>query len=162
MEPTKRKCAGTTKKGTPCRASCLTDRDTCLAHADAETRKSMQFIGGGPGSGRPKNPRAVDVLRERIEQDIDRVLNPLWDALDATSGVAVGNGPGATVEIMPDFRTRIAAARELLDRGYGKATQAVEMSGPEGGPVVTSLITDPGLAGEARALLRRAAAPSSD
>jgi hypothetical protein len=32
-------------------------------------------------------------------------------------------------------QARIAAAKELLDRGYGKATQAVEMSGPHGGPV---------------------------
>jgi hypothetical protein len=32
-------------------------------------------------------------------------------------------------------QARIAAAKELLDRGYGRATQAVEMSGPGGQPV---------------------------
>lgn len=32
-------------------------------------------------------------------------------------------------------QARIAAAKELLDRGYGKSTQAVEMSGPEGAPL---------------------------
>lgn len=29
----------------------------------------------------------------------------------------------------------LAAARELLDRGWGRPMQAVEMSGPEGGPI---------------------------
>lgn len=30
---------------------------------------------------------------------------------------------------------RIAAAKELLDRGYGKAIQGVELTGSDGGPV---------------------------
>lgn len=36
---------------------------------------------------------------------------------------------------------RIAAARELLDRGYGKVTQAVEMSGPGGAAVVHATVS---------------------
>lgn len=40
-------------------------------------------------------------------------------------------------------QARIAAAKELLDRGYGKATQAVEMSGPEGGAIVTEFVLAP-------------------
>lgn len=32
-------------------------------------------------------------------------------------------------------QAKIAAAKELLDRGYGKATQAVELGGPNGGPI---------------------------
>jgi hypothetical protein len=35
---------------------------------------------------------------------------------------------------------RIAAAKEILDRGYGKATQSVEMAGPDGGPMQFSQI----------------------
>ncbi len=35
---------------------------------------------------------------------------------------------------------KIAAAKELLDRGYGKPTQAMEHSGPDGGPVVVQRI----------------------
>jgi hypothetical protein len=41
-------------------------------------------------------------------------------------------------EIMEDSegnpQARIAAAKELLDRGYGKPTQHVEASGKEGAP----------------------------
>lgn len=125
-------CTGTTKAGKPCKANPLKDRDTCLAHADAETRRSLQFVGGGPGSGRPKNPRAVDVLKERIEADIDKVLNPLWEALEADRGVVVGNGPTAHVDYVADHSARIAAARELLDRGYGKPKQTNELSGSIG------------------------------
>ena len=43
---------------------------------------------------------------------------------------------------------RVAAAKELMDRGFGKSTQAVEMSGPAGAPIetvarVTRTIIDP-------------------
>lgn len=34
-------------------------------------------------------------------------------------------------------QAKIAAAKELLDRGYGKATQGVELTGKDGGPIVT-------------------------
>ena len=40
---------------------------------------------------------------------------------------------------------KIAAAKELLDRGYGKPTQAMEHSGPDGGPVVVQRIELVGL-----------------
>lgn len=33
---------------------------------------------------------------------------------------------------------RVAAARELLDRGYGKASQPLEHAGAGGGPLVIS------------------------
>jgi hypothetical protein len=35
---------------------------------------------------------------------------------------------------------RISAAKELLDRGYGKSTQAVEMSGKDGDPIAITKI----------------------
>lgn len=34
---------------------------------------------------------------------------------------------------------RVAAARELLDRAYGRPTQAVEHSGEGGGPIQSSI-----------------------
>lgn len=33
-------------------------------------------------------------------------------------------------------QAKIAAAKEILDRGYGKAKQQVEATGPDGGPMV--------------------------
>lgn len=34
-----------------------------------------------------------------------------------------------------DPRVRIMAGKEILDRGYGRAPQGVEISGPDGGPI---------------------------
>lgn len=48
------------------------------------------------------------------------------------------------VELMrtsEDEKTRMAAADSLLDRGIGKPTQAVEMSGPDGGAVPGLVVT---------------------
>jgi hypothetical protein len=70
----------------------------------------------------------VDVLKERIEAGIDEVLKPLWDALTAERAVVVGNGPTAYVESVKDHPTRIAAVRELLDRGYGRPKQVSEIT----------------------------------
>lgn len=152
------KCAGTTKKGAPCKSTGVLDNGFCMAHQPEEVKESRGFGGAQAGAGRPANPRAVDVLRERIEQDIDKVLDPLWEALEAESAVVVGSGRDSQeVEMVPDYRTRITAARELMDRAYGKPKQQTEISGPDGGPVATELITDPQLRNDARDLLERAA-----
>lgn len=50
-------------------------------------------------------------------------------------------GPDAIIELATLMKTsdshqaRIAAAKELLDRGYGKAVQGVELTGKDGQPV---------------------------
>ncbi len=36
-----------------------------------------------------------------------------------------------------DPRVRIMAGKEILDRGYGRPPQGVELSGPDGGPIET-------------------------
>lgn len=38
-----------------------------------------------------------------------------------------------------DQRLALAAAQALLDRGYGKPPQAVQLSGEDGGPIKASL-----------------------
>jgi hypothetical protein len=134
---TKRVCKAKTKKGKPCGANPLKPGTViegttvtgkwCRQH-DEDLPASARIGGAQPGSGRPRTPRAVDVLKERIEQDIDKVLRPLWDALVAERAVVVGNGPTAYVESVTDHPTRIAAVRELLDRGYGRSKQSSEVT----------------------------------
>jgi siroheme synthase (precorrin-2 oxidase/ferrochelatase) len=68
------------------------------------------------------------VLKQRLENDIDRVLKPLFAALEAERSVVVGNGPTAHVETVEDIPTRIAAARELLDRAYGRSKSSSEIT----------------------------------
>lgn len=72
--------------------------------------------------GRPRKPRAIEVLRERVEREVDRYLQPLEDGLTADRGLVVGDGDAARVEYVTDHGTRIKAAREILDRVYGKPT----------------------------------------
>lgn len=47
----------------------------------------------------------------------------------------------ALVEIVRDgdapHAARVSAVKEILDRGYGKASQSVELTGAKGGPVET-------------------------
>ena len=132
----KRQCKGKTKKGTPCKAAPLKDSDFCLAHADEETRESTGFGGSQPGAGRPRQPRAIEVIRERIEQDIEQVVGPLFEALEAERGVVVGAGENATLEMVADWSVRLSAIRELLDRGYGKPRQTIAHTGVEDGPPI--------------------------
>lgn len=155
-------CTGTTRQGKPCKAGALSGSERCAAHpVDPDSPRfgsPEQASAAGRLGGRPRNPRAVDVLRERIEQNIDQVLNPLWDALKAEAPTTVGYGRDAYVEMVPDYRTQIAAVKEILDRGYGKAKTVAEISAVvTGGP---EFVEDPELAEEARALLRRAAGSS--
>lgn len=133
----KRTCHAKTIKGKPCKANPLkpgtiiesitVTGDWCRTH-DPNLPDSARIQGRQPGAGRPRTPRAVDVLKERIEQDIDKVLKPLWDALTAERAVVVGNGPQAFVENVTDHPTRITAVRELLDRGYGRSKQSSEVT----------------------------------
>jgi hypothetical protein len=52
-------------------------------------------------------------------------------------GCAADSDFGHTLEriIAPLKTARIAAIRELLDRGYGRPRQAVEVSAPAGDPI---------------------------
>lgn len=136
----KRKCKGTTKAGQPCPTIPLNpgtivegyvmSGDYCRGHEPSLVEAKLNIpkgMGGPqPGSGRPRKPRAVDVLKDWMEAHIDEVLAPLLDGLSAEKSVVVGNGKGAHLETVPDRALRIQAARELLDRGYGRPKQTVD------------------------------------
>lgn len=131
----KRRCKGKTKKGTRCKAAPLTDSDFCLAHSDEETRESAGFGGPQEGAGRPRRPRIIEVLQERIEADIDRWLAPLEAALEEGKPVLMWNGPERKHEIkfVPDPNLGMKALKLALDRAYGRPRQEVELTGQGGG-----------------------------
>jgi hypothetical protein len=80
----------------------------------------MPFVPGQSGNpgGRPKEDSEVKALARTAGPEAVQKL----------------------VELMrgDDRRTALAAAQALLDRGFGKPSQAVEMSGPDGEPLVVS------------------------
>ena len=123
------RCTATTKAGDPCSAAPMTGRETCMAHADLETRKAVGFVAEAGAAGRPPKRRAIDVLREKVENEIDLWLKPFSDALGATD--MLGG---------PDHKTRMRAADSVLDRVYGKPTQRNELSGADGAALPTWLL----------------------
>ena len=49
------------------------------------------------------------------------------------------------VDIMRNGRSeqvKVSAAREVLDRAYGKAPQAIQLSGEDGGPITFRVVYD--------------------
>lgn len=165
-------CTGTTRKGNPCAAHPLKGRDVCLSHADADTRASVGFVPeAGNLGGRPRLPRPTEIGRQLAERHAIHLWRPHYRALglylndDGTTtplekgAVIVHQGEATDVE---DLGAQQAAAERIFDRIFGKPKQATEVSGPDGKPLGAMFVTDPNLAEDARALLRRAASAGSD
>jgi hypothetical protein len=76
---------------------------------------------GGPenaskGGAATRKPGAIELLRDRVESEIDVWLAPFADALCAEDR----NGK-------PDHAVRIRAAEAILDRAFGKPAQRAEL-----------------------------------
>jgi hypothetical protein len=100
-------------------------------------------------------------MRERVEQRVDEVLAPYFDAL--TGAVVHGFYQGDFVLTEhPDLAARISAAEKLLDRVYGRPRQQVEHSGPDGGPVQVADVDLRALPAEDLEQLERILAKAAD
>jgi hypothetical protein len=137
----KRQCQGKTKAGKPCKAAPLSGSDYCLAHADEETRESAGFGGSQPGAGRPRVPRATELMREWVEENAEKILKPYADAIEHAVLTATFEGVVLPSDVA-DLGARIAAAERLLDRVLGKPAQRVEHAGPQGDAVAVDLQLD--------------------
>ena len=125
----KRQCKGKTKAGKRCRNPVVRPSGYCIAHEPRDSEGSRRFGGPQPGSGRPPTPRVVDVMRERVEEQIEAVLAPYFAAI--TEAVMFVKYEGdLIITDTPDLGARIAAAEKLLDRVYGKPRQTIEHAGP--------------------------------
>ena len=79
----------------------------------------------GNPTGRPKTAGLVKRLRKRYGDDAKELLEQLH---------ALACGPHDNPGI------RLAAIRELLNRGWGIPVQPVELAGEDGGPVLTNVV----------------------
>lgn len=91
--------------------------------------------GARPGAGRPKGAR-------------DKATREAGATIGELARVHAGTALNALVEIATKGESeaaRVSAANALLDRGYGKPPQALEHSGPNGGPIesVSAVATTP-------------------
>jgi hypothetical protein len=87
--------------------------------------RSTSFRPGRSGNptGRPKRPATIEA--RRIFQDVaDAARERTQDAIDTLSAIMKDSRAPAAA--------RIAAAQAILDRGYGKPAQAIEVdAGPD-------------------------------
>lgn len=138
----RRRCQAKTKRGTRCQAAPLRGRKYCSAH-DPDLPDSTRFgskeqaTRAGQLGGRPRNPRPHEVLRERIEADIDRWLKPIEDALEHGRPVVIWDARAGRHEIqmVADPALALKAMQIAFDRVYGRPRQQVELTGEDGGPV---------------------------
>ena len=86
----------------------------------------MQFVGGQPGSGRPRRPRVTDEMRRLVEENVEQLVASYFDAMRNAD----------------DVRVRIHAAEKLLDRVYGRPRQELELGGSETHPVEVIVTLD--------------------
>ncbi len=154
-------CTGTTRNDTPCRARPLKGTDRCLAHSDAKVREKVGFIPNNGKAGRPRIPRPTEVLREIVEADVLKFIEPelrilgLEVAYDEDGRPHVQPSPGGGAKLYgtskdgyvnvsrhEDLGAMAAAANRIFDRVWGRPRQQVEHSGPDGGPVRTETSVD--------------------
>ena len=110
--------------------------------APPESGRWKKGQSGNPG-GAPKG--ILTYIREQTRDGKDlinfmlivargKIPEGLRNAKPKKATIMVG-GKRQTAEVEADFKDRQDAVKWLMDRGYGKAVQPVEASGPGGGPM---------------------------
>lgn len=139
----KPRCKGKTKAGKRCRNGAAVD-GLCMAHVPRKVKEERGFGGPQEGSGRPRKPRPDDILRERIEADIDRWLAPLEAALGEGKPIKTWDGKQHKIVYALDPKLGMTAMKLAFERVYGRPRQQVELSGADGGAVKTEIeFSDP-------------------
>lgn len=139
-QDTRRRCRGRTKADEPCGAPPLrpgtvvegveASGEWCRCHEPSlPSRTPLTHEDRVRGGEATRRLKPTEVLRERVEAEIDRWLRPYEEALAADRALVVGTGPKARVEVVPDLPTRMKAAEAVLNRLYGTATSRSEFSG---------------------------------
>lgn len=128
----KRRCTAKTKAGKKCKAPPLVGQDTCISHSSKATQADAGFGGaenGAKGGEARRVPKLTELLKQRVEEQADEILDRLFAMLDAERAVVVGTGPKARVEIVSDPELALRAIREIYDRAEGRPKSVSEFSG---------------------------------
>jgi hypothetical protein len=122
------------KAGDLCMAYARTGqgKDTCIAHASKLERAELGFGGpeaGAKGGAAGRIPKLTELIKERLIEEADKVIERLMDGLDAEAALVVGNGKDAYVDSAPDYGMRLRTVREILDRTEGRPKSISEFTG---------------------------------
>jgi hypothetical protein len=88
----------------------------------SENKTNQKWEKGGPSPNPGGRPKEVAEVKELARVHTAAAIETL---------VRLLNGP--------DPKASVAAARELLDRGYGRPSQALEVTGEDGKPLFARL-----------------------
>src|SRR2546425_405379 len=140
-----RRCKSKTRAGKRCRAAPLTGGETCSAHdrmrPDEDRFGSPIFSARAGASAKPHRPRPREEMQRLAEEHARMILAPLFRTLglELRADGSVRSCQGAVIVAkhegvvypseVPDLAAQMAAARELLDRVYGRPRQALELAG---------------------------------
>jgi hypothetical protein len=101
-------------------------------------RPFQKGVSGNPGGRRvtPIEQRAIEIDVRRNAKGFGREMVDKLVEL-ARGKLNSGEDKQGNAKYMPVApATQLAAAEALLDRGYGRPAQAVELAGKDGGPIV--------------------------
>jgi hypothetical protein len=114
-----RACAGVRKRdGAPCGSRVVLDDGYCPAHSPTRGVE-MAELGrvGGLASGEVRREQAKTVrdrLREKVEENTDRI----WTVYDQAMNATAGDGEA-------DHRARLASVEGVLSQAYGRPPVAI-------------------------------------
>jgi hypothetical protein len=100
--------------------------------ADSNQKTTKGKRGGNTGNGfKPGQSGNPGGRPKKTQEELDLVAACKQKAPEALAVIAGIMNRGE------NERNRLAAAQAIIERGYGKAVQPVEASGPNGGPIET-------------------------
>jgi hypothetical protein len=119
----------------------LTDQQMTTKSSKSSRPRGRPFqkgVSGNPG-GRPAKPieqRAIEIDVRRYAKGFGReMVDKLVELARGKLNIGEDNqGNAKYVPVAP--ATQLTAAEALLDRGYGRPAQAIELAGKAGGPIV--------------------------
>jgi hypothetical protein len=98
----------------------------------------------GKSGGRPIKPKTIE--QRKLEHDVrmfarDRGAEAIDKLVALMRGVVRVEIDRKPVDMLVPPMTQLAAANALLDRGYGRPPQAVELMGKDGGAIQTEEVS---------------------
>lgn len=161
----KARCTGkSVRTGKRCKAAPLKGTKRCAAHPlepdSARFGSPEQAREAGLQGGRPPKPRPDDILRQRIEDDIDKWLAPLEAALIDGKPMLMWDGQERVhkIEFVPDPKLGMQAMKLAFERVYGKPRQSIELAGEGVAIEVSHVFEDDEIREEMHGLVSRVAA----
>ena len=117
-----------------------------MAQNSAKTAKrrrgpGKQFTKGDPRINRGGRPKGLAALIREKTDDGEEMVKIALGILRGTSKIdRVSMFTGKPYKEGPAFKDRLEALKWLGDRGFGKALQAIELTGKDGRPIQTEQV----------------------